>query len=309
MRRIRLVALLLATSALVTHAAFFAVEKAVAAPVIGSLETFASGTGEWDGGGLESNPGTGGADGAADGYLHVQSGFQQHLGSRNDGLTYAGDWIAAGADRVRFSLSDVGEDQDLEIHFAIGLTNNLWQYNTGFLPPDGAWAEFEVDLSSASAFTRTIGLASATFPLALSGATRVLIRHDKAPYTQGPDMIVGEFGIDNVLITSSLVGVPGGPGTPVVGRPVWLAPPAPNPSRGAVACAIETYDDGPVQMSVVDVRGRIVRAESLAPAAAGRRTWMWDGRDSAGRAVAAGAYRIRAKGASGGTSRMIVRVD
>ena len=59
MRRIRLVAVFLAASAIATSATPIAISKVVATPVIGSLETFPSGVGGWDGGGLETNPGTG----------------------------------------------------------------------------------------------------------------------------------------------------------------------------------------------------------------------------------------------------------
>ncbi len=309
MRRIRLV-----TALLLTWASCILVGHAEAQPVLGALETFTtSGVGGWDGQGTLSNPGTGGVDGAADGYLMIASGLNLHLGARNDSSAYAGNWIAANANRVRFFLNDVGADQDLEIHFVIGTTSNMWQYNTGFLPPDGSWAEFTVDLTSAANFTHTINFFNETFTQALTGANRILIRHDHAPYTQTPDLLDGEFGLDNVLITNPLVGVgpdvPGGAGGPAAGRPVWLAPPSPNPARGAVACAVETFDEGPVRLTVVDARGRVVRSASLPAAPAGRRTWMWDGRDNAGRSVAAGAYRVRAMGPGGGTSRAIVRVD
>jgi flagellar hook assembly protein FlgD len=54
------------------------------------------------------------------------------------------------------------------------------------------------------------------------------------------------------------------------------------------------------------VAGRVLRSAVLAGQGPGTRLWTWDGRDDAGRRVAAGAYRARAYSRSGGTSRSLV---
>ena len=232
--------------------------------------------------------------------------FAGRLGTKNQGANYAGDWLATGANRVRFSLNDVGADQNLEIHFAIGNLNNFWQYNVGFIPPNGAWSEFTVDLSDSANFTHIISFDGFGYRFALANTDRVLIRHDKAPYVQTPDVILGEVGIDEFKIESTTVDV--GDAPIAGGRGVLLAPPFPNPARGGATFAFESFDDAPVTIAIVDARGRVVRRAVLA-GAPGRRSWQWDGRDEAGRTTAAGVYRVRAYGPAGGTSRALVRVD
>ncbi len=282
---------------------------ATAGPTIGFVESFpgAGNTAGWDGGALESNPGTGGIGGAGDGFLQIAlTDFASRLGAKNEGANYVGDWLAAGADRVRFSLNDIGGDQNFEIHFALGNVNNFWQYNVGFIPPNGSWSEFTVDLSDSTNFTQTISFDVFGYRFALANADRVLIRHDKAPFVQQPDAILGEVGIDEFKIESTTVHV--GDAPIAGGRGVQLAPPFPNPARGGATFAFESFDDAPVTISIVDARGREVRRAVLA-GSPGRRSWTWDGRDEAGRATAVGVYRVRAHGPAGGTSRALVRVD
>lgn len=277
-------------------------------PVPGSIQTFPPGeTSLWGGGGVPTNPGTGGVDGVGDGFLRVTNPVHGHLGTRNESEFVIGDWLAAGVDQVRFYLNDVDANQNLEIHFLIGNTSNFWQYNVGFTPPEHSWAEFTVNLSDSSAFTHTINFMGESFAGALQNVDRILIRHDLPPFVQSPNPLVGEFGIDNILLGNPLVDVP--PPGARVARPVMLAPPSPNPSRGAVALSLETFDPGEVSIRIVDARGRVVRTATLASAPAGPRVWMWDGLDESGRRTAPGVYRVHARGASGGTSRPVVRVQ
>jgi hypothetical protein len=178
--------------------------SASAAPVVGFTEHFA-GVGNlagFGGGATETNPGVGGADG--DGYLRVAHvGFAGQLGAFNTSSAYSGDWIAAGVTRVELKLQDVDADQDLEIHFCIGNSNNFWQYNPGFAPPQGSWRTFVVDLSDTANFTHIINLSAGSFSQALHQTDRILIRHDRAPYTQGPDPILGEFGLDDIRLLAN----------------------------------------------------------------------------------------------------------
>jgi len=282
---------------------------AQAGPTVGFVESFtgAGNWGGWDGGADYSNPGTGGIGGAADGYLRMaRSAAAGRLGAKCQGADYVGDWLAAGADRVKFSLNDVGADQALEIHFLIGNVNNFWQYNVGFIPPNGAWAEFTVNLADSANFTHVISFDPYGYRFALANTDRVLIRHDKSPYGQTPDAILGDVGIDGFKIESTTVGV--GDAPIAVGRGVLLAPPFPNPSRGGTTLAFESFDDAPVTIAIFDARGRAVRRAVVA-GAPGRRSWAWDGLDEAGRSTPAGVYRVRAYGPAGGTSRALVRID
>jgi hypothetical protein len=284
--------------------AFALSARAAAAPAIGFVETFPDGShAHWGSQDVITNPGTGGVDGVSDGFLQTSISPASHLGAMNDSTPYAGDWVAANVNRVRFWLNDVGADQNLEIHFGIGNSSNFWLSNVGFAPPNHAWSQFTVDLDSTN-FTQIINFLPG-FAAALHSADRVLLRHDRAPLVQTPDFIAGEFGIDSFEETNSLVDVGGLP-PPGVGRPVALAAPYPNPARGRIACAFDVFDRGPVRVTVVNALGRIVRAETLAGTAAGRRTWMWNGLDDRGATAPAGAYRVRVVGAAGGMSRPFV---
>ena len=278
-----------------------------AAPTLGFVEHWTGATlHDWGGGSTYSNPGTGGFLGAGDGYLLFSTSFDGRLGARSLGAEYQGDWQAAGVTQVRLWLNDVGTDDPLEMHFSIGIEQaNFWQYDIAFLPPAGQWAEFVVDLSSATNWTHHIG--TGTFAAALQGATNIHIRHDLAPYTQQPDAITADVGLDRVLLTNGVVGVE--PGGPAVAQPLRLAAPYPNPSNGPVAFSLEVYDGGAVTLEIVDVAGRRVRGAELAAGGPMSRIWTWDGRDDAGRVTPAGVYRVRAMSPSGGVSRGLVRID
>lgn len=277
-----------------------------AAPTLGFRESWhgidVSG---WGGGASTMNPGTGGLDGAGDGYLlfSTPNNMMHKLGASSFDLPYVGDWVAAGITQVRLWLNDVGVDDPLEMHFAIGNGVNFWQYNPGFLPPHSQWGMFTVNLSSSANWTRIIG--TGTFTAALQGADRVLVRHDRAPYSQFPDDIDADVGLDDVLLTNGVAGVePGASAT----HPLRLAPPVPNPSRGAVKLSLEVYDPSPVRIEIVDAGGRLVRRAGLSGGHAGTRIWTWDGRDASGRLVPAGVYRALAVGESGGMSQPLIRV-
>jgi hypothetical protein len=283
-----------------------AAAPAAAGVTVGFVEEW-PGTDEagWSSFATHSNPGTGGFLGVGDGYMRVARTTAQQLGIHSGFDNYNGDWIAAGAGKIRLALNDIETNEALSIHLSIGNSTNFWQYNVGFAPPENAWGQFEVSLADSTQFTQIIGTDS--YAGALQNVDRLLVRHDLAPFDQAPNGLVGQFGLDHLQILASGVGVDG----PFagVGQPVWLAPPSPNPSRGAVACAVETNDAGALRFTIHDARGRVVRTASLAPGGSARRTWMWDGLDANGARVAPGVYQVRVVGAAGGTSRSIVRVD
>jgi flagellar hook capping protein FlgD len=284
--------------------------RALANPVLGFIEDFAGGsTSSWSGGTPFSNPGTGGYLGASDGYLLLENSAPASLGTRSFGPEYAGDWIAAGITQVRVWINDVGADDPLEMHLAIGNgSTNFWTYDVGFSPPLHQWGEYVVNLTGPTNWTQILG--SGTFAQALQTVDRIHIRHDHAPFPMipnPPDPIAADVGIDHLLLTNGLVGV-----DPIESRathPIELAPPYPNPSRGPVSLALRAADGGAIRIEIMDVGGRVVRHAELVDAGSGPRTWLWDGLDDSGRRTAAGYYRVRATGASGGMSRPLVRVN
>lgn len=272
-------------------------------------------TAGWGGGASYSNPGTGGVGGNGDGYLLMSTpgAFGSFLAGFSNQAQYTGNWPAAGITEVRFWLNDVGADEPLEMHFAVGNAvsggspANIWQYDTGFIPPLNGWAQFTVPVSSPVGFTHIIDTPpGGTFAGAMASVNRVLIRHDKAPYAQAPDDLDGDVGIDELLLTNGIVGVP--LPAPGVRRPIQLAVPYPNPSRGPVALSLQVFEEAPITIQIVDVSGRLVRQATLAAGPAGPRTWTWDGATDSGESAPAGYYRARAFGPSGGTSRPIIRL-
>jgi hypothetical protein len=255
-----------------------------------------------------TNPGTGGFGGAGDGFLSmVRSPTDGNLGAFSGDPVYVGNWTAAGITQVRLWLKDIGTSNPLEIHVSVGNGNNLWQYNTGFVPPSGVWGEFVVDLTSSAAFTHILNSVSGTYAQALAGADRLLVRHDLAPYTMAPDVTHGDFGLDHILLTNGLVGVE--PTSRPVAQPVQLAPPSPNPSRGPVSLSITQPAAAGVHIEIVDAAGRRIRSVELPEAGAAPRLWVWDGLDDRGARVAPGVYRVRAFGPNGGMSRPLVRIE
>lgn len=150
-----------------------------------------------------SNPGTGGTLGAGDGYLRIFNAGVGNLGA-NSSLSsdFAGDYVLAGIDEIRLWVNDVGGDQALEIHLGIGHGLNMWQYNVGFLPPNGSWGEYVVPLTAPGNWTQVAG-APNTFANAIQNADRILIRHDLAPYVSSPNTIAGDVGVDRIQLVSS----------------------------------------------------------------------------------------------------------
>jgi len=183
-----------------------AASAARAMPLIGFTENWSGlSVDGWDGGSDLSNPGSGGIGGAGDGYLLVSTPFATHLGARSMGGEYQGDWLASGVNKVVLWLNDVNGADALEIHFAIGNSTNFWEYNVGFKPPNNAWQQYTVDLSSSANFTRIIG--QGTFAAALQHVDRIHLRHDVAPFIQSPDPIQGDFGVDGLTLTNDAVPV------------------------------------------------------------------------------------------------------
>jgi hypothetical protein len=66
---------------------------------------------------------------------------------------------------------------------------------------------------------------------------------------------------------------------------------------------------GRASLAVYDVAGRQLARVADATFAAGRHELTWDGRDDAGRRVAAGVYLLRLEAGSVASTRRVVRLD
>jgi hypothetical protein len=67
---------------------------------------------------------------------------------------------------------------------------------------------------------------------------------------------------------------------------------APNPARHGLSFLVESDRTGPVRISVLDVRGRMVHRHEDSLVAGETRTLAWAGIDSAGRRLPAGVYLV-----------------
>lgn len=156
-------------------------------------------TGGSSAGTIYSNPGTGGVNGANDGYLNIANDRLGFLGGYNSNTEYVGDWTAATG--ISFWLADFGSFDNVEVHVGFGRANeNFWLFNTGFRPVAGVWTQFTIDLTNinTSQWTRIRG--SGTLMNALTNADRILFRHDLPPLTPSPNPIIGDFAIDEIVI-------------------------------------------------------------------------------------------------------------
>jgi hypothetical protein len=124
-------------------------------------------------------------------------------------------------------------------------------------------------------------------------------------FTYTPDP--GFVGIDTFVYTSSdreasststtvtlFVGTFGDIATGVLTPPTpggfALEAPTPNPFNPSTELRFRLDDAGPAQLSIYDLRGRLVRELVAETRAAGTYTATWDGTDASGRSVASGAY-------------------
>ena len=287
-----------------------AAPAAFAQAVLGFVENFdeAPSTAGWTGGAVTENPGTGGVGGAGDGFLRVATVTVSHLGSNSSAsAAYVGNYTAAGINRIKLWLNDIETDDALELHLLVGNSSNFWQRNAAFLPPHNQWAEYTVDLDGPTGWTHIYNIGGThTWAEAMQNVDRLHVRHDNAPYSNIPNDIAGQYGMDKVQLSSSTVSVD--PPASVV-RPIELRAPYPNPSHGPVTFAMVQHRPSEVRIEIVDITGRRVFAATLPAAGVGPRTFLWDGRDLAGHRAPAGAYRVRVTGPDGGMSQPLLRIE
>jgi hypothetical protein len=88
---------------------------------------------------------------------------------------------------------------------------------------------------------------------------------------------------------------------------LWLAAPAPNPTRGETRFRFFLDRPGPVELAVFDLLGRRVRLLEQGAREAGAHAVAWDGLDDAGRPAAAGIYLVRLESAAGRRTVRVVR--
>ena len=68
---------------------------------------------------------------------------------------------------------------------------------------------------------------------------------------------------------------------------------APNPFNPALEVKAALPRDGKLRVSIIDMRGRVIRVLHDGQHAMGEGRWIWNGRDTNGRTMASGVYRVR----------------
>lgn len=175
-----------------------ALPSAAAAPHF--IEDFATGSGGFVSTSIVTHVTSGGVGGADDGYIEVSNLLVFNLGAASASPNLNGNLPADGTG-YSFWLRDTGGDDNHEIHVGIGVTfANFWLNTQGFNPPDGEWQQFSVDFTDPSQWVQIISLVPGTFEDALAASTRLLFRHDTAPYVQIPEAASGEFALDRIKV-------------------------------------------------------------------------------------------------------------
>ncbi|MEP7027495.1 MAG: S8 family serine peptidase [Candidatus Eisenbacteria bacterium] len=80
---------------------------------------------------------------------------------------------------------------------------------------------------------------------------------------------------------------------PAVPRVAFLAQNTPNPFGGGTSVRFGLHVDGPADLAVYSVQGRLVKRLASGPLPAGEHAATWDGRDDAGRRTPTGMYYYR----------------
>jgi len=149
--------------------------------------------------GFETSGGVGGDD---DGFMRLENATLDRFGAFASGQTELlgdGDLLGNGVTGASFFLSELSVDDGTEMHVGVGIAQvNFWLSVEGFDPAADTWSEFSVDFTDESDWIQIIG--SGTFEDAISGADRLLFRHDVAPFAQLPDPIAAEIGVDRITL-------------------------------------------------------------------------------------------------------------
>ena len=256
---------------------------------------------------------------------------------RFDGPTHGGDdpravALTAGGDLLVAGVQDASWNYNyMTLKFA-GATGALaWQAPPYNGPP--GWYDVATAVCEApGGLVVTTGLSDGTgtsWDIATvgydgaTGAQQWVLRHD-GPASQSDEPRAVTAAAGRVFVTgyayASVTGkdwvtlaydlgvlspVPGGA---VAARPAALAAPWPNPFNPSLTVAFDLAAPGAARVSVHALDGALVCTLYSGQAPAGRTTATWDGRDAAGRSVAAGAYLVRLTGNGATDVRLVTLV-
>jgi choice-of-anchor B domain-containing protein len=113
-----------------------------------------------------------------------------------------------------------------------------------------------------------------------------------------------EAAIDDLVI----YGTPVTTGVPASAPALAFLGAWPNPASGRVRLGLALPREDEVEVAVLDLGGRLVRALHRGRAAAGTLELSWDGRDQGGRETGAGVYLVRARSGGVEARSRLVRI-
>jgi hypothetical protein len=159
----------------------------------------------------------------------------------------------------------------------------------------------------------TVGYDGAT------GAQQWVLRHD-GPSSQSDEARAVVVGAGRLFVTGYVyaaatgkdwitlawdLGLTSGAPLPATPFASALATPWPNPFNPAVNIAFDLAAPAPARVAIHALDGALLRVLHDGEAAAGRTALRWDGRDAAGRTLAAGTYAVRLSTSSATEVRLI----
>ena len=201
-------------------------------------------------------------------------------------LENLGDMDAAGAGVATLAVSATGDDDGGLDRGAVYLLH---------LTSAGT-------VSSSSKISNTAGTFGATLhDLDAFGASVAYLGDLDGAGPSGVAIAVGATGDDDgggdkgAFYILFLSGTPttDAPWAPSASDVAALGAASPNPFRASTAIPYALASDSSVEFEIHDVSGRLVRRYDASRPGVGRHSVLWDGRDEAGRAVAAGTYFVR----------------
>ncbi|MEN8254846.1 MAG: right-handed parallel beta-helix repeat-containing protein, partial [Verrucomicrobiota bacterium] len=135
--------------------------------------------------------------------------------------------------------------------------------------------------------------------LAAGDLTLQFVSSPCLPENNGAGLLVGALGAGCQLSAAVDPGI--ATGSPPMSLEVY-----PNPFNPRTTIRYTASVEGPVEIAVYDLAGRLIRTLVDGEEHSGRRSAVWDGRDEDGRAVAGGIYLCRLNSADGIFSRKLV---
>jgi len=206
-------------------------------------------------------------------------------------------FVTSDSTRGRLVRNDLGPSHWLHVDLAGVISNRAGIGARVRVKAGGTWRMQDVSGGagiSQGSLTAEFGLGSSTV------ADSVEVRWPSG-FVQSE---VGVPGNQRIVLSESAVTAVETP--PNVRARLW--PPVPNPNRGVTLLRLDVASAGRVRVEVMDLQGRCVRLIADREFAPGGYDLRWDGKDSSGRSVSAGLYRIVAGTGRDRQSKSVVQL-